>query len=197
MSTALAPSPWPAPPRSIDDSPWRFAQRVELNDGGVRRHALQWVLRRNCVLSPRQVFTVYLSMCAVSLLIAAGFWWHGAPYIAGFAGLELIAVGVALAVYSRHATDRETLTLAARRLAVERRFGGRIERVDFRAEWLRVEPAIAQGSLVELAGEGRSMRIGRFLRPEQRAAFAQELRRALRRAQTGWTPQDSELELQR
>jgi uncharacterized membrane protein len=69
--------------------------------------------------------------------------------------------------------------------------------MDFRAEWLCVEPAHAQGSLVELAGQGRRMRIGRFLRPELRAALAQELRRALRRAQAGLPAQDSELEPQR
>ena len=35
-----------------------------------------------------------------------------------------------------------------------------------------------------LSGQGQSMLVGRFLRPELRAAFAQELRRALRRAQS-------------
>ena len=198
MSTALAPSPWPhASARTVDDTGWHFARRVQVDDHGVQRPALQWVLRRNCSLTPRQVLAVYVSLCALSLVVAAGFWLHGAPLIAAFAGAELAAVGLALVVYARHATDRETLTLAARRLEVERQVGRQVQRMDFRAEWLCVEPAQAQGSLVELAGQGRRMRIGRFLRPDQRAAFAQELRRALRRAQAGLPVQESELEPQR
>ena len=46
------------------------------------------------------------------------------------------------------------------------------------------DPVTGDGSLVELSGQGQRVRIGRFLRPEMRAAFAQELRLALRTART-------------
>jgi uncharacterized membrane protein len=158
------------------------------------------VLRRGSAITPRQLVGVYLSLCLVSLLIALGLWWQGAPEVLGFVGVELILVGVALRFYARHAADRETVTLAERAVQVEQQFGPQVERASFRAEWLSIEPAQAQGSLVELAGEGRRMLIGRFVRPEQRAALAQEMRRALRRAQAGLPPlepQESELESQR
>jgi uncharacterized membrane protein len=197
MSIALAPSPWPAPPRPVDDRGWRFARRVEVDAAdGTRHAALAWVLRRNCSLTPRQVVAVYASLCAVSLSIAAGFWVHGAPFVAAFAAVELVGLGLALAVYARHATDRETVLFDGDRLTVERRVGPHVERADFRAAWLSVEPARAQGSLVELAGQGRRVRVGRFLRPDQRAAFAMELRSALRRARAGWPAHESERELQ-
>jgi uncharacterized membrane protein len=48
---------------------------------------------------------------------------------------------------------------------------------------VRVEPSAGEGSLVELSGEGRSVRVGRHLRPEWRDELAQELRRALRQSQ--------------
>jgi uncharacterized membrane protein len=57
-----------------------------------------------------------------------------------------------------------------------------VARTDFSAEWLNVEPAAGQGSLVQLSGRGQHVRVGRFLRPELRGAFARELRLALRRA---------------
>lgn len=194
MSTAAAPAPWPAP--SGPAPAWRFARLVQLP--GRDAPALQWVLRRNgSSVTPRQLVAVYLSLCTVSLLIGAAFWWQGATYVLAFAGIELILVGAALVVYARHAADRETVTLAERDVEVERHFGRQVERAAFRAEWVCVEPAEAQGSLVELAGQGRRMLIGRFLRPEHRAALAQELRRALRRAQAGLPPQESELESQR
>jgi uncharacterized membrane protein len=191
MSSATAPAPWPAPAAGPLPA-WRFARVVQVP--GRDAPALQWVLRRNCSITPRQLVGVYLSLCAISLLIGLAFWWQGATYVLAFAGIELVLVGAALVVYARHAADRDTVTLAERDVEVECHFGRQVERAAFRAEWVCVEPAEAQGSLVELAGQGRRMLIGRFLRPEHRASLAQELRRALRRAQAGLPPQDSELE---
>lgn len=114
--------------------------------------------------------------------------WQGAPFVLFFAGLELALLGVALLLFARHANDREVLTLAGRSLSVEQRSGSRVARTDFTAEWLTVEPAAGQGSLVQLSGEGRTVQVGRFLRPELRPAFARELRRALRLAPLGPGP---------
>ncbi len=182
MTFTLSHSPWPAPALPIPGRTWAFGQEVEV-DGPTGRHAaLRWAMRRNCSITPRQLLAVYLSLCAVSLLISVLFFWHGAPVVLAFAGLELSLVGVALLVYARHAGDRETITLTGRTVAVEQRFGHRVARADFRADWLAVEPVRAQGSLVSLSGRGQTLHVGRFLRPELRAAFAQELRQALRRA---------------
>jgi uncharacterized membrane protein len=117
----------------------------------------------------------------VSLLISAFFMVQGAPYVAAFAGIELLAVGVALLVFARHAGDHETLTLEGRSLHVEQSLGTRVLHTHLDTEWLAVEPAAGQGSLVQLRGRGGSVRIGRFVRPELRGALAQELRSALRR----------------
>jgi uncharacterized membrane protein len=182
-STSLNPS-WPLPAGGRIGA-WVFGREVmqapATADPG-RLPAMVWLLKRNCSLSPRQLGGFYLSMCTVSLVIALLFFWHGAPWVLVFAGLELALLGLALLVFARHAGDRETLTLAGRELTVEQRFGSRVQRTDFTAEWLAVEPAGAQGSLVQLSGEGRSVSVGRFLRPELRPAFARELRLALRRA---------------
>ncbi|MFO1273838.1 MAG: DUF2244 domain-containing protein [Rubrivivax sp.] len=193
MSATFAPSPWPAPAPEVSVGRWRFGR--ELAGHGGRPVALQWELRRNCSLTPRRLASVYLSLCLLSAFISAGFWWQGAPLVSAFAGVELLAVGAALLVYARHAGDRELLTLAGRSLAVEQRLGARVSHADFQADWLSVEPAAGQGSLVELKGQGRTVRVGRFLRPELRAAFAQELRRALRLARIApYTTDGSETE---
>jgi uncharacterized membrane protein len=119
-------------------------------------------------------------LCVVSLGISVAFWIVGAPAVLAFAGLELLMLGAAFALYARHATDCETITLAGRELAIEHRCGQGVERASFRAEWVRVEPASDDGSLVEVSGEGRHTRVGRYVRPEWRAQLAQELRLALR-----------------
>jgi uncharacterized membrane protein len=141
---------------------------------------MQWVMKRNCSITPRAMVVMYLSMCVVSLGIAGAFWLIGAPTVMAFAGLELLLLGAALVAYARHAADCETITLAGRKLAIEHRYGVAVENACFRAEWVRVEPALDDGSLVELSGEGQRACVGRYLRPEWREQLARELRLALR-----------------
>ena len=124
----------------------------------------------------------YALLCTLSLAVALFFWFTGARIVLAFTGFELMVLGAAMLVFARHAGDRETLTLVGRSLLVERAVGPRIERAAFCADWLTVEPAAGQNSLVELAGQGHTMRIGRYLRPDQRGEFARELRLALRHA---------------
>lgn len=174
MTATTAPSPWPAPPVPRRDDGWRFGR---VQDAPL---ACLFELRRNVSISPRQLGLAYLLLCGLSLAVATAFWWQGAGLVMVFAGLELLAVGVAMLLVARHAGDRETITLDGHALAVEQRVGPGVQRTEFRAEWVRVEPAADDGSLVELSGEGRSVRIGRHVRPELRLELARELRRALR-----------------
>jgi uncharacterized membrane protein len=178
MTAALAPSSWPAPAAARPVRGWRFGRPLE----GAGPAALQWVLKRNCSVTPRQLIVVYASLTLVSLGIAAGFWTQGVRLIGAFAAAELALVGLALVVFARHATDRETITLNNRELAVEHRFGRAADQTTFRAEWVRVEPGAGERSLVHLSGQGRRALVGRYIRPELRADLAQELRLALRRS---------------
>ena len=146
---------------------------------------VQWQMKRNCSLSPRQLFGVYLSLCAVSTAIALGFWAHGASLVLPLAWIELAVVGVALLVFARHAGDRESIRLADGRLTVEQQWGSRTLRVEFLPAWVRVEPESGDRSLVELSGQGRRVVVGRHIRPELRRQLADEIRWALRHPQ-GW-----------
>jgi len=128
---------------------------------------VQWLLKRNCSATPRQMLGFYASLCAISLGIGA---W-----------IELVAVGTALLVYSRHATDNERIRLQSGRLTVEHVSGRRVERAEFEPAWVRVEPEHGDRSLIELSGQGQRIAVGRFVRPELRRQLAEELRWALRR----------------
>jgi uncharacterized membrane protein len=141
---------------------------------------MRWSLKRNCSLSPRQLLGVYAALCALSIGIGLGFLSIGVPAILPFAGIELSLVGLAFWVYARHAADREDITLERGELRVEHHCGPHIEQVRFAAEWVRVEPAHGDTSLIELTGQGQRMRVGRYLRPEMRMTLARELRLALR-----------------
>lgn len=146
----------------------------------VQGQAIHWFLGRNCSVTPAQLGWLYASLCVVSLGIGTFFWFQGAVMILPFAWVELAAVGVAFLVYARHAADREHILLQGRRLVVELENAGRLERAEFDRDWVRVEPAVDDRSLIELSGQGRRMSVGRYVRPELRPVLAQEIRRALR-----------------
>lgn len=169
----------PGHPRGL---PWLFGREVMLEAGQGAQRALQWLLKRNCSITPAQLGVVYLSLCTVSLLIGGFFYAQGATLVLAFTALELVLVGLALLIFARHAGDFESLTLVGRSLQVRQSYGSRVAHTDFAADWLTVEPAAGQGSLIQLSGRGQTVRVGRFVRPELRAAFARELRLALRHA---------------
>jgi len=155
-----------------------------VESGGSER-AVEWLLKRNCSITPRQAINFYAPLVGLSLAIAALFWAQGATLVMPFAWLEVLALGVMLLLYSRHATDRENIRLAAGRLTVEHVCGHITHRAEFVPAWVRVEPEHGDGSLVELSGQGQRIAVGRFVRPELRPLLADELRWALRRWQPG------------
>lgn len=165
--------------RASAASPLRFGRESAGGDASV-----QWVLRRNCSITPRQMVGFFGSLSLVSLVIGGFFWQQGATLVLPFAWIELIAVAAALFVYTRHATDSEHIELQPGRLIVEHACGRRVERVEFVAAWVRVEPESGDRSLIELSGQGLRICVGRFVRPELRRQLAEELRWALRRWQS-------------
>ena len=97
-----------------------------------------------------------------------------------FTLMEMLAVGAAFLLYSRHAADTEKIVLQDGQLVVELETAGRTQRAEFNREWVRVEPKYGDGSLIEVSGQGQSVRVGRHMRPELRSMLAREIRFALR-----------------
>ena len=158
----------------MSNSTYQFAQEVG--------PAIHWQLRRNCSVTPAQLGWFYLSLCVLSLGIGLFFWSLGATLVLAFAGLEIAVVGFAFLVYARHASDGEKISIHGGQLVVECESAGRLERAEFARQWVRVEPKSGDHSLIELSGQGRSIEVGRFVRPELRHVLAREIRKALRSA---------------
>lgn len=148
--------------------------RFRLAESGP--HGLRWQLRRNCVLTPLQLLWAFALAGVAALAVAGFFWAMGARLVLPFAVLETAALGWAFLWYARHATDRETLVLDARRLVVECEQGGIVARHELPRPWLRVGDA---GGLVELRAGAACIRVGRYARPEHRCQLVRELRLAL------------------
>ena len=148
----------------------------------VSGQRVDWRLARNCSVTPAQLGWLYLALCVVILTIASAFWMLGARLVMPFAWLEILAVGIAFVIYGRHAADGERISLQGSRLVVELETAGKLERAEFDRGRVRVEPKTGDRSLIMLSAQGRSVEVGRFVRPELRPVLASEIRMALRAA---------------
>ena len=142
-----------------------------------RGSVVLWRLQRHSLISPAQLGWFYLSLCLACLGVAAFLSSQNASVVMTFA---LLAIGTAFVVYSRHAGDTEKIVLQDGQLVVELETAGRTERAAFNQQWVRIEPKNEDGSLIEVSGQGRSVRVGRHVRPELRPLLAREIRLALR-----------------
>ncbi len=137
-------------------------------------------LRPHRALPVRAFWAVLLVFALANLVLASIFWAQGAYPVAGFLGLDVVALGLAFALNYRSGRAVERVRLDRARLIVSRAAPGRREaHWGVSPFWARVEQ---DGLGVRIAAGGRAVRVGSFLSPEERTAFAGALRAALRRA---------------
>jgi uncharacterized membrane protein len=123
---------------------------------------------------------LYASLCCISLGIGLAFYMQGVRLVLPFAFVELFAVGTAFVVYARHATDMERIQLLGSLLDVEIEDGGRLQRTQFPREWVQLDLPAGPKALIAVSAKGKTVDIGRHVRPELRPALMQEIRRALK-----------------
>ena len=139
------------------------------------------LLKRNCSISPAGLLWVYGLIAAVTLGIAAVFAALGAWVILPFAGIEVVALGIAFALNGRHAADYERIRLDGDSLTVEVCESDSVRRHEFNPARASVMVAGAgRGMRVMLESPGRSLEIGRHLHERARLDLAGELNRRLR-----------------
>jgi uncharacterized membrane protein len=142
----------------------------------------EWVLRRNCSMTPRQLASAYLLLCMGSFGIALVFLLAGLWIVLAFALVEMAAVGAALLHYARHALDCEHIALSEQCLLVERVRGRRVQQLRFDPHWVRVVPPASRRALIEIESRGTRVEIGAYVTEAGRQELARELRRELRGA---------------
>jgi len=148
-------------------------------DQPMGENGREWVVRRNCSLTPRQTVAAWVLLLALSLAVGLFFTLQGAWYVLLFSALETAAVTVAFLVYARHAADCDRIVLVHGRVVVEQVRGGRARLVQLDPRWLRVVPPRRRGDPVRLEARGVSVDIGTWLPAERRHALARELRNEL------------------
>lgn len=148
-------------------------------------------LSPHCSLSQRGFVVLMTGVCLISFAAGLAFILLGAWPVVGFFGLDVALIYIAFRVNYRRARTYETLRLSRHDLVVDQvtpRGGTRTWR--FQPYWLQVrmsEPADPECRLV-LRSHGRSVEIGGFLAPAERADLAHALRAALARARAAGAP---------
>ncbi len=139
----------------------------------------QWVMKRNCAMSPRQLGCWFGSLAVFSLLLAAFLVANGAWLVVPFTLIEIAALGVVFVWWGRHATDYERIVVASDLLSIETSNGERLRRVEHRPAWVRVEYGGARRDPIRIVSSGKAIEVGGLVPDDRRAALAKELRGVL------------------
>ena len=158
----------------------------ELRRGQGRSHsqAPRIVIRPNCNFSGRGAALLFCAMTLPVLGVAAAWAARGYWLILPFAGLELAALGIALAISVHRGRYREIVRFGKRHVHVRRGYTGRREHVEFPRPWTRawIEPGASPalpGRLFLGAG-GASCELAACLTEEERQSLCRRLRELTR-----------------
>jgi uncharacterized membrane protein len=142
----------------------------------------EWLLKRNCSLTPRQLGLSYLVLCGASFAVASIWLLRGTWVVLAFSMIEMTGAAIAWLIYARHATDHECVTLADGWLLVDQVEAGHTRTVRLDPRQTRIIAPASYGELVRLEAPGARVEVGRHVWPGRRRQLADELRNGLRGA---------------
>lgn len=144
---------------------------------------LDTVLRPHRSLSVQAFRLMLVVVIVVNLAVATVFVLRGALPVAGFLGLDVLALWLAFRINYRAARAEEHIRLTPLQMQVARRApNGAASHFVLNPVWARVrEESVG----VSIWSGGGALRVGAFLPPDQRAEFARQLDLALHRAKRG------------
>lgn len=138
-----------------------------------------WLMKRNCSFSPKQVGLFYISIVCFSMLVASFFLFMGVWMIIIFTTIEILALTIALYVYTRHALDYEKITISGKQLLFERSWGGKVQQHEFNTVWTKLVLNDSTGKDLVLKTSTKEVPIGFFVGANEREQFGKELERYL------------------
>ncbi len=127
----------------------------------------------------------YAGIAIVSMGIAIAFAMQGAWLILPFAGLEMLALGIALYVVARRAASWQEIAIESDEIRVVDHSVKKVKKLSFQRAWVRVllEEAAITGhpSRLLLGSHGQHVEIGHCLNEEEKRHLVVLLRRAVQR----------------
>jgi len=139
----------------------------------------RWQMRRNCALTPKQLFKFYIALVCLSLIVATGFFVAGVWVIPIFTALELSAVTIVFLIYCRHALDCETIEIEGKRLLVKKFIGYKETLYEFNVQWAKIEPPLGGSKIFKISQANLEVELGQLIRYEQQIALIAQVRACL------------------
>ena len=146
-----------------------------------KKTSMQWLFKKKCSFTPKQVGIFYLAQSTLSLIVASFFLYQGVWLILPFTLLELAVLAIALLIYARHATDYERIDIRQGELLVETSNAGKVMQFVFNPSWVRVDSVLNSQKLISINYQGQVLEIGRFIHVSLRKNFLIEFAQALRK----------------
>jgi uncharacterized membrane protein len=149
---------------------WIYTQSVD---------GREWLLRRNCMLTPTQLASLMAVAGLLSLSVALAWGFAGVWWVLPFALIEIAGLSLAFFVYSRHAADSDRVIVGEDKVVVELVDGAKRSRFECPSEAVRVAYSRGKKSLIQMRLGSKDWHIGRFVPESQREALAKEIAKAL------------------
>jgi uncharacterized membrane protein len=139
----------------------------------------EWLLKKNCSLSPVQTGIAYAAPCVVTLLFTMTVVLQGIWHILIFWLMQVGLMLWAFIHYARHATDHEHIVLMESCLLVESIEANHVKQTRLDPHWTRVTLPKRYQDLVKLESKGVTIEIGRFVTRSRRRKIGVELCREM------------------
>lgn len=136
----------------------------------------RWQMRRNCALTPKQLFKFYIALVCLSLIVATGFYLAGVWVVLIFTALEVAAVTVGFLIYCRHALDHETIEIEDKRLLIKKFIGSTETVYQFNTQWAKIELPTAGSKTFNIRQADLRVELGQFIRYEEQTALIEQVR---------------------
>ncbi|MDZ7842487.1 MAG: DUF2244 domain-containing protein [Gammaproteobacteria bacterium] len=141
-------------------------------------------IRPNRSMSARQLAVFVICFAVLSLAIALSLFSIGLWLVLPFAGLEILAVGVAIGYSMRRSAGYEWIVVTDREVSVQKSEFGRSQSYNFQRYWTQVRlergPSRLRPGRLLIGSHGRFIEIGREFVDEDREIFAARLTGAIR-----------------
>lgn len=137
----------------------------------------EWLLKKNCTLSPQQFGGAITFIGGLSLIIGLVWAINGLWFILAFACVECIGLFVAFVAYSKHATDRERVVLTKNEICVEREVGGLTNSFKIPRDWVRARFKKNENEGMIFFKSGKTeLKVGQFVSLRKRELFFDEIK---------------------